>query len=169
MIEWSLSSLTLNHPHRLLRKENFIFWTDTSILSNAVLFLSFHIDQKRHNTVALHALFILLSIFGKCQLLIISLTMEGMTQKIPNTLNNRLQSLLVTSQWSRRWLMFSSSHRHKKHLLGKEKPLRCTLSRVKIFPHHTSHAKKATLVGTTDFQIKFLGKVSTPHSSWKNK
>lgn len=55
------------------------------------------------------------------------------------------------------WSIVFSSKWQRKHLFAKENPLLWTWSKVKVFPHVASHAKKAILGSTQDLQMILLG------------
>ena len=155
----------LHHTQRLQSKENLSPWTDDPLFSNALLFISFQIVQKRHKGVAHHAFFHFLPTKEPCHSKNGSLIEEGSTHDTPNRENKRCHKTLALSQWRRMRSMDSSYLRHMKHPFSKDQPLLWMWSKVKTFFQVAFQAKKPTLGNTQKFQITLFGKTPCLPSS----
>ena len=124
----------------------------------ANLFLSFQTVQKIHNGMVFHIFFLFLPTKGPRQQNNVSLTFSGNTHWTPNKAKTISQRVLTVVQCKRMWFTFSSSQPHKKQQLGSCHPRLWSLSKVRIFPHVASQAKKAALVGTLSTQMHLTGK-----------
>ena len=149
---------TLAQLHKLHTKEFLSFCIDNEPPLKANLFLSFHTVQKIHNGMEFQIFFLFFPIKGSLQLNNTSLTVSGNTHWTPHKARTISQRTLTTIQCKRIWFTLSSSQRHKKQRLGNCHPRFLSLSKVRIFPHVASQAKKATLVGTLSTQMQFFRK-----------
>ena len=85
----------LDHTQRLQSKTSLIPWSDSSLLSNTLLFLSFQTVQNKHKRAARETFFLFLPKKDPCQLESNSLTEEGSTRDTPNRANKRCQDTMV--------------------------------------------------------------------------
>ena len=155
---------TLAQLHKVHTKEFLSFCISNTPPLKANLFLSFHTVQKIHNGMEFQIFFLFFPTKEPLQLNNASLTNSGNTHWTPTRARTISHRALTTIQCKRMWFTFFSSRPHKKQRLGSCHPRFLSLSKVRIFPHAASQAKKATLVGTLfqstrvafDFFFSFL-------------
>ena len=113
----------LDHAQRLHKKFNLMLWTECSMFSNALLFLSFQVVQKRHKRAALHTFFLFFLIHNRPILTCKCLSHWGKDPRHVKKRKKRCQTALVLSQWMRMWSTDSSSLQQRKHLFATTHPL----------------------------------------------
>ena len=122
--EIELSTLvTLAHPHKVNRKEDFILWAEGASFSKTTLFLSSHNVQNKQRGAAIQTLFLFFPTLALCQARKSCRTVRGKTQLASVIAKSKSHNILALAQWISKWSIVSSYSSHKKHLFAKGIPL----------------------------------------------
>lgn len=137
----SISNDTWDHSNSNLIKNSFNLWSENSSSSKIYQLHSFHMHQNK-KTGAIYQTTIL---FLSSPLNLHSrsfLTETGNTYFKLKTTKRKVQSTLVLSQWTKIWLVDSSSSLQRLHLLTMDHPSFINISTVTIVLQTVSHAKE---------------------------